>query len=155
MRRTMLALFASIVVVATLSPIAAAKKQSTNEDAVAAITQFENDAVKADLAGDSSFYQKNYADNWTGGFSGGTWTTKQSMLADMKDTANNKMNSEEISGLQVRVYDNNTAIATYTTTYDALIRGEHRAKTVLSTDTFVQQNGAWKEVASHSSVVAK
>ena len=151
----MLALFASIVVVATLSPIAAAKKQSTNEDAVAAITQFENDAVKADLAGDSSFYQKNYADNWTGGFSGGTWTTKQSMLADMKDTANNKMNSEEISGLQVRVYDNNTAIATYTTTYDALIRGEHRAKTVLSTDTFVRQSGLWKEVAGHSSVAAK
>jgi hypothetical protein len=155
MRRIMLALFASIVVVATLSPIAAAKKQPTNEDAVAAITQFENDAVKADLAGDSSFYQKNYADNWTGGFSGGIWTTKQSMLADMKDTANNKMNSEEISGLQVRVYDNKTAIATYTTTYDALIRGEHRAKTVLSTDTFVQQNGAWTEVASHSSVAAK
>ena len=150
----MLALFASIVVVATLSPIAAAKKQSTNEDAVAAITQFENDAVKADLAGDSSFYQKNYADNWTGGFSGGTWTTKQSMLADMKDTANNKMNSEVISGLEIRVYDN-TAIATYTTTYDALIRGERRAKTVLSTDTFVQQNGVWKEVASHSSVAAK
>ena len=150
----MLALFASIVVVATLSPIAAAKKQSTNEDAVAAITQFENDAVKADLAGDQSFFEKNYAENWTGGFSGGTWTTKQSMLADMKDTANNKMNSEEISDLKVRVYDN-TAIATYTDTYDALIRGEHRAKTVLSTYTFVQQNGAWKEVASHSSVVAK
>jgi len=152
--RIMFALFASIVVAAVLSPIAAAKKPSTNDDAVAAITQFENNAVKADLAGDSSFYQKNYADNWTGGFSGGTWTTKQSMLADMKDTANNKMNSEVISGLEIRVYDN-TAIATYTTTYDALIRGERRAKTVLSTDTFVQQNGVWKEVASHSSVAAK
>ena len=155
MKRILLTLFASIAVLASLSPIAATKEQPTNGDAVAAITQFENDAVKADLAGDSSFYQKNYADNWTGGFSGGTWTTKESILADMKDTANNKMNSEEISGLQVRVYDNNTAIATYTTTYDALIRGEHRAKTVLSTDTFVQQNGTWKEVASHSSVAAK
>jgi len=154
MKRMMLTLFASIVLLATLSPIAAAKKQSTNDDAVAAITQFENDAVKADLAGDSSFYQKNYADNWTGGFSGGTWTTKQSMLADMKDTANNKMNSEEISNLQIRVYDD-TAIATYTDTYDAMIRGEHRAKTVLSTDTFVRQDGAWKQVANHSSVAAK
>jgi len=150
----MLTLFASLVLLATLSPIAAAKKQATNDDAVAAITQFENDAVKADLAGDSSFYQKNYADNWTGGFSGGTWTTKQSMLADMKDTANNKMNSEEISNLQIRVYDD-TAIATYTDTYDAMIRGEHRAKTVLSTDTFVRQDGAWKHVANHSSVAAK
>jgi hypothetical protein len=151
MKRIMLTLLASTLVLAVLSPVASAKKPAAG-DAVAAITQFENDSVKADLAGDSSFFQKNYADNWTGGFSGGTWNTKESMLADMKDSANNKMNSEEISDLKVRVYDNNTAIATYTSTYDAMIRGEHRAKTVLSTDTFVLQNGTWKEVAGHSSV---
>ena len=154
MKRIMFTLFASIVVLAVLSPIAAAKKLPTTDDAVAAITQFENDAVKADLAGDSSFFQKNYADNWTGGFSGGTWTTKAAMLADMKDSANNKMNSEEISDLKIRIYDN-TAIATYTDTYDALIRGERRTKTVLSTDTFVMQDGGWKQVANHSSVAAK
>jgi len=150
--KKILALFASIVVLAAVSSLAAAKDQPTTSAAVAAITQFENDAVKADLAGDSSFFQKNYADNWTGGFSGGTWNTKESMLADMKDSANNKMNSEEISDLKVRIYDNNTAIATYTDTYDGMVRGEHRAKTVLSTDTFVRQNGTWKEVAGHSSV---
>ena len=33
-----------------------------------------------------------------------------------------------------------------------MVRGEHRVKTVLSTDTFVRQNGVWKEVAGHSSV---
>jgi 2',3'-cyclic-nucleotide 2'-phosphodiesterase (5'-nucleotidase family) len=152
MKRVMPVLFASIVVLVALSSIAAAKKQPTTNDAVAAITQFENDAVKADLAGDSSFFEKGYSNDWTGGFSGGTWTTKESMLADMKDSANNKMYSEEISDLKVRIYDNNTAIATYTDTYDSLIRGEHRAKTVLSTDTFVRQNGVWKEVAGHSSV---
>ena len=152
MKRIMLVLFASIVVLATLNSVAAANKQPTTNEAVTAITQFENDAVKADLAGDSSFFQKNYADNWTGGFSGGTWTTKESMLADMKDSANNKMNSEEISDLKVRIYDSNTAIATYTDTYDGMVRGEHRVKTVLSTDTFVRQNGVWKEVAGHSTV---
>src|SRR5205085_9768414 len=126
-------LFASLVVFATLSPLALAKKQPANDNAVAAITQLENDAVKADLSGDSSFFQQNYADNWTGGFSGGTWNSKESMLADMKDSANNKMSSEAISDLKVRVYGD-TAIATYTDTYDAMIRGERRAKTVLSTD---------------------
>jgi len=139
--KKILALFASIVVLAAVSSLAAAKDQPKTSA-----------AVKADLAGDSSFFQKNYADNWTGGFSGGTWNTKESMLADMKDSANNKMNSEEISDLKVRIYDNNTAIATYTDTYDGMVRGEHRAKTVLSTDTFVRQNGTWKEVAGHSSV---
>jgi 2',3'-cyclic-nucleotide 2'-phosphodiesterase (5'-nucleotidase family) len=152
MKRIMFMLLASIVICAVLSPIAVAKKQSTSDEAIAAITKFENDAVKADLAGDSTFFEKNYADNWTGGFSGGTWTTKDSMLADAKDTANNKMNSEQISDLKVRIYDNNTAIATYTDTYDGMVRGEHRVKTVLSTDTFVRQNGVWKEVAGHSSV---
>jgi 2',3'-cyclic-nucleotide 2'-phosphodiesterase (5'-nucleotidase family) len=152
MKRITLALLASLIISAVLSPLAAAKKQPTTNEAVAAITQFENDAVKADLAGDSSFFEKGYADNWTGGFSGGTWTTKQSILADAKDSANNKMNSEQISDLKVRVYDNNTAVATYTDTYDGMVRGEHRVKTVLSTDTFVRQNGVWKEVAGHSSV---
>ena len=152
MKRILFMLLASIVICAVLSPIAVAKKQSTSDEAIAAITQFENDAVKADLAGDSTFFKKNYADNWTGGFSGGTWTTKDSMLADAKDIANNKMNSEQISDLKVRIYDNNTAIATYTDTYDGMVRGEHRVKTVLSTDTFVRQNGVWKEVAGHSSV---
>jgi|SRR5882672_6459417 len=155
MKRAMLTLFASLVVLTSLSLIAAAKKQTTTDDAVAAITQFENDAVKADLAGDASFIQKNYAEDWTGGFSGGIWTTKDSILADLKDTANNKMNSEEISNLKVRVYDSNTAIATYTSTYDGMVRGEHRVKTVLSTDTFVRQNGMWKVVAGHSSVAAR
>jgi 2',3'-cyclic-nucleotide 2'-phosphodiesterase (5'-nucleotidase family) len=152
MKKTMLTLCASTILLIALSTIAEAKKQPTNNDAVAAITQFENNAVKADLAGDSSFFEKGYAEDWTGGFSGGTWTTKQSMLSDMKDNANNKMSSEEISDLKVRVYDNNTAIATYTDTYDGMVRGEHRAKTVLSTDTFVRQDGVWKEVAGHSSV---
>ena len=152
MKKIMLTLLASIVASAVLSPLAVAKKQPTNNQAVAAITQFENDAVKANLAGDSSFDEKNYADEWTGGFSSGIWTTKQSVLADAKDSANNKMNSEQISDLKVRIYDNNTAIATYTDTYDAMVRGEHRVKTVLSTDTFVRQNGMWKLVAGHSSV---
>src|SRR5438045_3206650 len=152
MKKMILVLFASILLLAALSSISAAKKQPKNDDAVAAVTQFENDAVKANLAGDSSFYEKGYADDWTGGFSGGIWTTKASILADMKDAANNKMNSEQISDLKVRIYDNNTAIATYTDTYDGMVRGEHRVKTVLSTDTFVRQNGMWKLVAGHSSV---
>jgi hypothetical protein len=43
------------------------------------------------------------------------------MLADMKDSAKNKMSSEEISDLKIRVYDNNTAIATYTDTYASAV----------------------------------
>jgi hypothetical protein len=153
MKKLMLMIFALAVLLPAVSSVASMKKQS-NAEVVAAITQMENDGVKADLAGDSSFMEKNYADDFTAGFSGGRWETKESMLADAKDKANNKMTSEQISDLKVRVYGD-TAIATYKDSYDAMIRGDHRVKTVLSTDTFVRQHGVWKWVASHSSVAAE
>src|ERR1700676_897921 len=103
-------LCALVAALTAVSALASPKKQS-DADAVAAITQMENDNVKADLAGDSSFIQKNYADDYTMGFSGGRWETKDSLLADAKDPANNKMNSEQISDLKVRIYGD-TAIAT-------------------------------------------
>jgi uncharacterized protein (TIGR02246 family) len=126
---------------------------STDAD-VAAITKIENDTVKADLASDASFYANLLADDWTGGSSRGTWDTKQSMQADMKDTKNNKTNSESISDIKVRVHGD-VAIATYTTTYDSMIKGQHYARTVISTDTFQKRNGAWKLLAGHSSQAAK
>jgi ketosteroid isomerase-like protein len=123
-------------------------------DATATITEMENASVTADRAGDASFVEKNYADNFSGGSSWGNWETKQSILADMKDSKNNKTNSEEISDLKVRLYGD-TAIATYKSTYDSLYHGEHRSRTILSTDTFARQDGSWKQVASHSSELAK
>jgi hypothetical protein len=68
----------------------------------------------------------------------------------MADTKNIKTNSENLSELKVRVYGN-TAEATYKDTYDILIKGEHRAQTIIATDTFVKIGGEWKQVASHGS----
>jgi hypothetical protein len=130
------------------------KASAPASDAVAAITQMENASVKADIAGDSSYIEKNYVENFTGGSSWGNWETKQAILADMKDTKNNKTNSEAISDLNVRVYGD-TAVATYTSTYDTMHHGDHRSRTILTTDTFARQNGSWQQVASHSSELAK
>ena len=148
--RSLLALAALAIMF--LSYPAIAKESKNDAKAVAAITQLENDAVKADLAGDSSFYEKNFADNWSGGDSNGTWYTKQALISSMKDTDKNKMNSEEISNLNVRVYGD-TAVATYTNKYDLVQNGTKRAATVLSTDTFAKQNGKWMQVCGHSSVI--
>jgi ethanolamine utilization microcompartment shell protein EutS len=101
---------------------------TTDAAATVTITAMENASVKADTAGDSSFVEKNYVDNFSGGSSWGNWETKQSILAD---------------------------IATYKSTYDTTYHGEHRARTILSTDTFARQDGSWKQVASHSSELAK
>jgi ketosteroid isomerase-like protein len=154
MKKHVLTVCVLLSAVATLPSHVIAQDKGSDADAVAAITKIENDLVKADLAGDSSVWARVLADDWTAGSSFGEWDTKQSMLADMKDTKNNKTNSESISDLKVRVHGD-VAIATYTTTYDSLVRGQHRARTVISTDTFLHQNGTWKLLAGHSSQKAK
>jgi ketosteroid isomerase-like protein len=129
-------------------------QKAAGSDAVAAITKIENDTLKAALANDASFFEKIMASDFTGGTSRGTWDTKASTVADMKDTKNNKTNSQTISDLKVRVHGD-LAIATYSTAYDALIQGKQYARTVLCTDVFQEQNGAWKLMANHCSQAAK
>ena len=151
--RSAFVVFAIVLAVSAFPAIAFGQTKSSAAD-VATITQMENASVKADMAGDSSYIEKNYAENYTGGSSWGNWETKQSLLADMKDGKNNKTNSEAISDVSVRVYGD-TVIATFKSTYDTLYHGDHRARTILTTDTFARQNGTWKQVASHSSELAK
>src|SRR3954453_20746826 len=78
--------------------------KASDSDSVAAITKLENDAIKAALANDSSFYDKTLASDYTGGTSFGTWDTRASMLADMKDGKNNKTTSQTLNDLKVRVH---------------------------------------------------
>ena len=96
-------------------------------DVITAISNLENDGVKADLDGDPVFYQKVLAEDWTRNDSDGTYYTKAELLGLMAETKKIKTNSEKLSELRVRVYGN-TAVATYKDTYDLLIMGEHRAR---------------------------
>lgn len=136
-----------ILVIAASAAVTIAQTKSQD---VAAVTKLENDGVKADLANDKAFYEKVLAEDWTGGDSGGTWFTKADILKMSDDPQHNKTNSEKLSDLKVRVYGD-AAVATYKDTYDAMMNGEHRAKTVIGTDTFVKIGGQWKQVASHAS----
>src|SRR6266850_2086132 len=76
--------------------------------------------------------------------------TKAEVMKLMADATDFKTNSEKLSELKVRVYGN-TAVATYKDTYDILFKGDHRAHTIIATDTFVKMGGEWKQVASHGS----
>ena len=148
-------LWISLFVIALFAGLGVTRAQTrTNADAVATITNLENDAVKADLAGDTAFYQKALAEDWTRGDSDGTFYTKAEVMKVMADANDFKTNSENLSELKVRVYGN-TAVATYKDTYDILFKGEHRSHTIIATDTFVKMGGEWKQVASHGASVAK
>jgi hypothetical protein len=119
---------------------------------VTAISNLENDAVKADLAGDAGFYRKLLAEDWTRGDSDGTFYTKTQIVGLMADSKSFKTNNEKLSELKVRVYGN-AAVATYKDTYDIMIMGQHRAHTIIATDTFVKTGDGWKQVASHGAEV--
>lgn len=141
----------SVCVVALFAGPGVARAQTRAEaDVVTAISNLENAAVKADLAGDPAFYQKVLATDWTRGDSDGTSYTRADLLKLMADPKNFKTNSEKLSDLKVRVYGN-TAVATYRDTYDILIMGGRRAHTIIATDTFVNMGGEWQQVASHGS----
>lgn len=144
-------LWISLSGIALFAGLRVAQAQTAaNADAVTAVSNLDQDAVKADLAGDPSFYQKVLAEDWTRGDSDGTYFTKAMLLNLMADTNSMKTNSEEISELKVRVYGN-TAVATYRDTYDLLIKGERRAHSIIVTDTFIRTDGEGKQVASHGS----
>ena len=155
MMKSLVACALALTVTAAAPALVSSQGQkAADSDAVAAVTKIENDAIKAALANDSSFYEKVLASDFTGGTSFGTWDTKPSMLADMKDAKNNKTNSQTLSDLKVRVHGD-LAVATYSSTYDAVIRGQHQARTILCTDVLQQQNGSWMLMANHCSQAAK
>jgi hypothetical protein len=125
---------------------------SVQEDPATWITQYERNAAAADLVGDVSFYQKNLADDWSDGMSSGEFQTKNKLIYDLTDKEHNITSHETLSDIKVRVYGD-TAVATYTEIYDAIIGGKRVAKTIITTDTFAKIGGQWKLVAGHSSAV--
>ncbi len=154
MKRYMVVLLGAILICLLSVGTLLSQGKKGDSDTVAAITALENEGVKADLAGDKSFIQKNATEDYVAGLSLGEWQDKGSVEKDMADPANNKTASESISDLKVTSYGN-TAIARYTETYDSTRHGEHLARTVLCTDTWVKQGNAWKEAASHCSQEAQ
>jgi hypothetical protein len=119
-------------------------------DDTAALKKWEYDAVAADLAGDANFYAANLVEDWTGGMSNGAFQTKAMLVADLRDPKRNITLAETITEPRVRLYGD-VAVTTYTETYDALIHGERRAKTIITTDTFIKRNGRWLQASAHSS----
>jgi hypothetical protein len=111
------ALWISLFVVALLAGHSVTRAQTeTNAEVVTAITSLENEAVKADLAGDPAFYKEVLTDDWTRGDSDGTFYTKTDILELMADPGNLKTNSEKLSELEVRVYGDTAVRPTRTPT---------------------------------------
>lgn len=149
MKRIAIAVATTAFCLGIFPPLNAQTKMSSS-DAVAAITRLENEFVKANLGNPHDFLEKNYADDFVGGTSFGKWETKADVLKDAENPAN-KTASMSIHHLKVQGYGD-AGIARYSLAYDDMHNGEHRARTVLCTDTWHKQDGAWKQLASHCSL---
>lgn len=145
-------LFASCLAAAIAASMLSAQATGADAATVAAITKLEQDSVKASLAGGAAtrqFTERNLADEFIGGTSFGKWETKADLIKDSENPAN-KAKSMNLSDLKVGVYGS-TAVARYRLAYDDMYNGEHRARTVLCTDTWAKQGADWKQLAAHCS----
>jgi hypothetical protein len=145
-------LFASCLASTIGSSMLNAQSNGGDAATVAAITRLEQDAVKASLAGGAAtkqFTERNFADDFVGGTSFGKWETKAEIIKDAENPANTTK-SMTVRDLKVSTYGS-AAVARYRLAYDEMYKGEHRARTVLCTDTWAKQGADWKQVASHCS----
>ena len=116
------------------------------------IKQLQQDSRNAQMKNDASWAQEHLADGFMSGNSWGAWETRDDFLKDMQNKTT-EWKSGEISDLHVATFGPNTAVSHYTFTYDADFNGTHRARTVLCSDTWINDSGKWKTAATHCSLV--
>jgi hypothetical protein len=98
--------------------------------------------------------EANLAADYVEGTSFGTWIPKAELIKDANDPANNKFTKSDISDMKTEVVGN-VGLARFKESYDAVIEGQHRARTIICTTTAVKEGGSWKGLSSHCSQVEK
>jgi hypothetical protein len=152
MKRTIVILVAGCVASTVGFSVLKAQAAGADAGAIAAITKLEHDFIKAALASGAAskdFTDRNVTDQFVGGTSFGKWETKADLLKDAANAAN-KVKSMTMHDLKVSTYGS-TAVARYRLAYDDMYNGEHRARTVICTDTWGKQGADWKQLAAHCS----
>lgn len=116
------------------------------------IKQLQEQATKSQMNNDASWAQQHLADGFIAGHSWGQWQNKDEFIKDLQNKTT-KWKSGNISDVNVVTFGSNTAIAHYKFTYDAEMNGTHRARSVICSDTWVNDSGTWKSAATHCSLV--
>jgi Domain of unknown function (DUF4440) len=123
----------------------------SDSDTAEKVKQLQQDAINAQTKNDATWAQEHLADGYIAGHSWGDWETRADTIKDFQNKSN-KWKSANISDLQVTTFGSNTAVAHYKLTYDATFNGTHRARSVICSDTWVNDSGAWKSASTHCSV---
>lgn len=142
----------TLVVVALLCSFGLSINLHAQSDVVQQIKELQQQSRDAQMKNDASWAQQHLADGYIAGNSWGDWETKDDFIKDLQNKTD-KWKSGDISDLQVATFGPNTAVSHYKFTYDAEIRGTHRARTVICSDTWINDSGTWKTAATHCSMV--
>jgi Domain of unknown function (DUF4440) len=121
-------------------------------DVESQIKQLQEESIKAQMNSDVSWAQQHLADGFIAGHSWGQWQNKDEFVKELQDKKD-KWKSGNISDVNVATFGANTAVAHYKFTYDADISGTHRARSVICSDTWVNDSGTWKSASTHCSLV--
>ena len=138
------------VVCLSLAGIAA----QTHSASKASFEKWVEEANKAQTGNDIKWMEANLAASYVEGTSFGTWIPKAQLLKDANDPANNKFTKSDFSDTQIEIVGN-VGLARFKESYDAVIEGQHRARTIICSMTAVNEGGSWKGLSTHCSQVEK
>ena len=122
------------------------------QDSKASFTQFFQASLKATTDNDAKWLEANLADDYVEGTSYGAWLSKAQLIKDAGDPANNKFMKNKVSDMQTEIMGN-IGVARFKETYDAMIEGTHRARTIICSTVAENRGGTWKGVSNHCSKV--
>lgn len=120
-------------------------------DTAQQIKQLQQESREAQMKNDASWAEQHLADGFMAGNSWGEWQSKADYIKDLQNKST-QWKSGSLSDVQVATFGPNVAVSHYSYTYDATFKGTHRARTVLCSDTWVNESGTWKTASTHCSV---
>jgi len=151
MRRTLV--IAALVLTAV--PIALGQQQSARREqrgsVEQAIRQVDNERIQAQIHADAAALNRIYADDFIGVGPSGTVRTKPQVISDFT-SGNLKFQSITTDDVQVRVYGN-TAVETGRSTMNGQDKGKAVPRDNRFTRVWVKQQGRWRLVANHYSLL--
>ena len=152
MRRTLV--IAALVLTAV--PIAlgqqqSARRESKKEALSRPIRQVDNERIQAQIHADAAALDRIYADDFIGVGPSGTVRTKPQVISDFT-SGNLKFQSITTDDVQVRVYGD-TAVETGRSTMNGQDKGKAVPRDNRFTRVWVKQQGRWRLVANHYSLL--
>jgi uncharacterized protein (TIGR02246 family) len=116
------------------------------------IKALQDQLVQATLHGDTTFFEKHLADDYTAIHGDGKLSSKAQEIANLKSAAN-KYEALDVHHRKIRIYGD-TAVVTSQASIKATINGKAFSGEYSSTRVWVKQKGGWKSVAFQSTRVA-